>query len=233
MQANRGARCFKRYHHRCEEKGSLDNYANKRILPHISEEYEFRITNRLLVGKILNPRRDKTIMDSLVKASNKFKVKNEHPPPSTPATIHRRKIVAGNKHDTSSQAKTRNETRLNTETSPTRHHTQNMERLMCSLQEPDSTLNSIHDKENRPMRPQSRLRNNFVGRIIRNQWREESVVAETAVSTELPDFPRSKNTPRPVKIPFEGETLRVRECWDDEEEAYEMEEELEGGEAEF
>ena len=39
-----------------------------KILPHIAEEYNFRITNHLLVKKIMNPKRDKIIKNSLEKA---------------------------------------------------------------------------------------------------------------------------------------------------------------------
>lgn len=34
----------------------------KKLLPHISEEYEYKITNQLLVSKIINPKRDKLIV---------------------------------------------------------------------------------------------------------------------------------------------------------------------------
>ncbi len=32
-----------------------------KILPHITEEYQFKITNQLLLNKIMNPKRDKLI----------------------------------------------------------------------------------------------------------------------------------------------------------------------------
>lgn len=35
------------------------------MLPHIAEEYHFRITNHLLLKKIISPKRDKVIMQSL------------------------------------------------------------------------------------------------------------------------------------------------------------------------
>lgn len=36
----------------------------QKLLPHITEEYQFRITNELLDHKIKNPRRDKIIIQS-------------------------------------------------------------------------------------------------------------------------------------------------------------------------
>jgi hypothetical protein len=38
---------------------------NKKILPHITEEYNYLITNYLLIKKIISPKRDKTILQSL------------------------------------------------------------------------------------------------------------------------------------------------------------------------
>ena len=40
-------------------------YENNKLLPHIAEEYHFRITNHLLLKKIISPKRDKIIMQSL------------------------------------------------------------------------------------------------------------------------------------------------------------------------
>jgi hypothetical protein len=34
---------------------------DKKLLPHIAEEYQYKITNQLLVQKIMNPKRDKLI----------------------------------------------------------------------------------------------------------------------------------------------------------------------------
>jgi hypothetical protein len=36
-----------------------------KLLPHIQEEYQYRITNHLLIKKIISPKRDKIIMNSL------------------------------------------------------------------------------------------------------------------------------------------------------------------------
>lgn len=48
-----------------ENGQSLDEYRHSKLLPHINQQYEFRITNRLLLQKIINPRRDRTIVESL------------------------------------------------------------------------------------------------------------------------------------------------------------------------
>ena len=40
-------------------------YNIDKLLPHIAEEYNYRITNHLLIKKIICPRRDKIIMNSL------------------------------------------------------------------------------------------------------------------------------------------------------------------------
>ena len=55
-----------------EHNRQLEDYKRARLYPHISDEYDYRINNRLLIAKIINPRRDKIIMDSLINASNKF-----------------------------------------------------------------------------------------------------------------------------------------------------------------
>jgi hypothetical protein len=44
---------------------SYEEYRQPRVLPHIKEEFHYRVENRLLVDKIINPRRDKVIMESL------------------------------------------------------------------------------------------------------------------------------------------------------------------------
>lgn len=36
--------------------------SKRKLLPHIVGEYEYRITNKLLVQKIMKPRRDRIIM---------------------------------------------------------------------------------------------------------------------------------------------------------------------------
>lgn len=41
------------------------------MFPHIADYYNFRINNRILLAKIINPRRDKTIMESLAHAKPK------------------------------------------------------------------------------------------------------------------------------------------------------------------
>lgn len=42
------------------------NHKSKhKLLPHIAEEYNYRITNHLLLKKIISPKRDKTIMHSI------------------------------------------------------------------------------------------------------------------------------------------------------------------------
>lgn len=38
-----------------------------KMLPHIVEEYQYRITNHLLIKKIISPKRDKIIVNSLQK----------------------------------------------------------------------------------------------------------------------------------------------------------------------
>lgn len=54
-----------------DKQGQSDMGDGKwKLLPHIIGEYEYRITNKILVHKILNPRRDKLIRDSLLNASN-------------------------------------------------------------------------------------------------------------------------------------------------------------------
>lgn len=40
-------------------------HSSIKILPHIAEEYNYRITNHLLIKKIISPRRDKIIVQSL------------------------------------------------------------------------------------------------------------------------------------------------------------------------
>lgn len=54
---------------RIENGKSIDEYKNTKALPHINEEYQFRITNKNLVQKLINPRRDKTIINSLANTS--------------------------------------------------------------------------------------------------------------------------------------------------------------------
>lgn len=46
-------------------KHQTKKYEGLKPLPHISEEYNYRTTNHLLIKKIISPRRDKVIMHSL------------------------------------------------------------------------------------------------------------------------------------------------------------------------
>lgn len=54
------------------KKQPFKRYNNSKILPHITEEYNYRITNYLLIKKIISPKRDKTIMQSLEALSRKY-----------------------------------------------------------------------------------------------------------------------------------------------------------------
>ena len=54
------------------KKQPYKRYNNSKILPHITEEYNYRITNYLLIKKRINPKRDKTIMQSLEGLSRKY-----------------------------------------------------------------------------------------------------------------------------------------------------------------
>lgn len=47
----------------------------KKLLPHISEEYEYKITNQLLLSKILNPKRDKLIMQNFQRNRSRLTTK--------------------------------------------------------------------------------------------------------------------------------------------------------------
>lgn len=42
----------------------------QKLLPHITEEYQYRITNELLQHKIANPRRDKIIVEAVQSAGH-------------------------------------------------------------------------------------------------------------------------------------------------------------------
>lgn len=76
-----------------DKQGQCDKGDGKwKLLPHIIGEYEYRITNKLLAHKILNPRRDKMIMDSLLNASNVSCSNNKSKiPPKTSNSFYRRK----------------------------------------------------------------------------------------------------------------------------------------------
>lgn len=58
--------------HPARKKQHLKRYQNSKILPHIIEEYNYRITNYLLIKKIISPKRDKTIMQSLQSLNRKY-----------------------------------------------------------------------------------------------------------------------------------------------------------------
>lgn len=53
-------------------------YETSKLLPHITEEYHFRITNHLLLKKILSPKRDKLIVSSLENVNRKSTHGNRH-----------------------------------------------------------------------------------------------------------------------------------------------------------
>jgi len=53
-------------------KQQMKQYHHSKILPHIIEEYNYRITNYLLIKKIISPKRDKTIMQSLQSLTRKY-----------------------------------------------------------------------------------------------------------------------------------------------------------------
>lgn len=82
---------------RTEHGKSSDDYRCSRILPHITEQYQFRINNRLLIEKIINPRRDKTIIDSLAKTTcSQFYKKNTRTSKLEKNMKYRRKIMPQN-----------------------------------------------------------------------------------------------------------------------------------------
>ena len=56
---------------------SFTSLKKKKLLPHIHEEYSFRITNRLLIYKIMHPKRDKNITDSLLHTSLSQTINNQ------------------------------------------------------------------------------------------------------------------------------------------------------------
>jgi len=77
---------------------AIDTQKRSKVLPHITEEYEFRITNRLLIDKITNPRRDKTIVDSLTNVTSRlFLNRKKNILPVEKSVIYRRKII-GNRN---------------------------------------------------------------------------------------------------------------------------------------
>ena len=60
------------FSHRAEQGRSLGDYKYARNYSHIANQFDFKTNNKLLIAKIINPRRDKIIMDTLVQASPKF-----------------------------------------------------------------------------------------------------------------------------------------------------------------
>lgn len=76
------------------ERQSCDEYRMVKVLPHIKEEFYYRVENKLMVQKITNPRRDKIIVDSLAntatfkRSSRRKKRHREQTPPA-----HGRKSV--------------------------------------------------------------------------------------------------------------------------------------------
>lgn len=81
LRMNQSAPC--NFYHPSEQGKSLDDYKHNRLYSHIIDEYDFKINNKLMVQKIINPRRDKTIMDSLIHASPKYALKKKKLVPAT------------------------------------------------------------------------------------------------------------------------------------------------------
>ena len=50
-----------------QQLGQPRRIERPKMLPHIVEEYQYRITNHLLIKKIISPKRDKIIVNSLQK----------------------------------------------------------------------------------------------------------------------------------------------------------------------
>jgi hypothetical protein len=74
------------------ERQSCDEYLMAKVLPHIKEEFHFRVENRLMVEKIVHPRRDKTIVESLAHtASKSFRRKQKRRDQTS--VDHRRKLA--------------------------------------------------------------------------------------------------------------------------------------------
>lgn len=62
-------------------------YDPPKLLPHIIEEYQYRITNHLLIKKIISPKRDKIIMNSLENVRRHRLTPNKH---RLHSTVHNR-----------------------------------------------------------------------------------------------------------------------------------------------
>lgn len=75
--------CYSRSTTKLHQEGeygkSLNDYRKDKLFPHISDEYNFRINNRILISKIINPRRDKIIIDSLMHTHSKYGLKRKKP----------------------------------------------------------------------------------------------------------------------------------------------------------
>jgi hypothetical protein len=76
-------------HHR----QSCDEYKLAKVLPHIKEEFHYRVENRLMVEKIIHPRRDKTIVESLANTPGKTFCKKKKRNRNQTSIDHRRKVV--------------------------------------------------------------------------------------------------------------------------------------------
>jgi hypothetical protein len=64
---NRFHKSQKKINNKKEQKNQsayLNSKKDVKPLPHISEEYQYKITNQLLLFKIMNPKRDKLIVES-------------------------------------------------------------------------------------------------------------------------------------------------------------------------
>lgn len=123
-----------------------------RLLPHIHEEYDFRITNRLLIEKITNPRRDRTIVDSL-SHTHKPELRHKQSLLAAEKTLSYRRKMVGHRL-------LRQDSFVQTE--PLRQiHRQKLQEDLSEVSEiAESTV--VETRE-------SSLRDNFVGRIIKNQ----------------------------------------------------------------
>jgi hypothetical protein len=67
---------------RGETSKSLRDYKHFHLFSHIIDDYDIRINNKLIVERIINPRRDKVIMGSLVHVPSKYFSKKKKSLPS-------------------------------------------------------------------------------------------------------------------------------------------------------
>jgi hypothetical protein len=123
-----------------------------RLLPHIHEEYDFRITNRLLIEKITNPRRDRTIVDSL-SHTNKPELRHKQSLLAAEKTVSYRRKMVGHRL-------LRQDSFVQTEPIKQIHRQRMQEEISEVSEMAESTV--VETRE-------SSLRDNFVGRIIKNQ----------------------------------------------------------------